>query len=190
LWIRSPIGELSLRLAKPAGGKRACLRRTGLDSGAFQSDNGANEAWSLQGGLPHEKGEWSMKRFQRSWTLAVILMVALACAITPRAAAQNDSSIRGQILDINGKPWADIGIQVVSDQGSKYDTKTDKNGYYSIRNIRSGIYTVYVQLPPPNQPFPTPVRVAGGSEAVVDLNFKDIAAKQGAEYQEAANLPT
>ena len=127
-----------------------------------------------------------MKRFHRTWTLAGFLMVALACAMAPTAAAQADSAIRGQILDINGKPWADLGIQVVSDQGSKYDTKTDKNGNYSVRNIRSGIYTVYVQLPPPNQPFPSQVRVAGGSEAVVDLNFKDIAAKQGAEYQEAA----
>jgi len=127
-----------------------------------------------------------MKRFHRTWTLAAILMVALACAIAPRAAAQNDSAIRGQILDVNGKPWADIGIQVVSDQGSKFDTKTDKNGNYAVRNIRSGVYTVYVQLPPPNQPFPSQVRVAGGSETVVDLNFKDIAAKQGAEYQEAA----
>jgi len=127
-----------------------------------------------------------MKRFHRSWTLAVISMFALASAMAPRAAAQNDSTIRGQILDVNGKPWAEIGVQIVSDQGSKYDTKTDKDGHYSFRNIRAGVYTVYVQLPPPNQPFPTKVQVLGGSEKIVDLNFKDIAAQQGAEYQEAA----
>jgi Flp pilus assembly protein TadD len=54
------------------------------------------------------------------------------------------------------------------------------------RNLRSGIYIVRVMLPAPNQPYESNCRVQGGVDAKVDLNFKDIAAKQGAEYQEAA----
>jgi tetratricopeptide (TPR) repeat protein len=126
-----------------------------------------------------------MKRFDKRWVLAAIFLAALASVLVPRAAAQNDGVIRGQILDVTGKPWVDIGIQVVSDQGYKQDTKTDKDGNYLVRNLRYGIYTVNVILPAPNQPYPAQCRVSSG-ETKVDLNFKDIAAKQGAEYQEAA----
>jgi tetratricopeptide (TPR) repeat protein len=127
-----------------------------------------------------------MKRFDKLWVFAAILLAALVGALAPRAAAQNDGVIRGQILDVAGKPWAEIGIQAISDQGAKSDTKTDKDGNYIFRNLRPGIYTVAVQLPAPNKPYEAQCRVASGAEAKVDLNFKDIAAKQGAEYQEAA----
>src|SRR5258708_27006918 len=87
-------------------------------------------------GSRREKGEWSMKRFHKLWALAAILTAALASVLAPRAAAQNDGAVRGQILDIAGKPWVDLGIQVVSDQGVKTDTKTDKDGNYVVRNLR------------------------------------------------------
>jgi Flp pilus assembly protein TadD len=127
-----------------------------------------------------------MKSFRKSWVITVMLTVVLASVFVPRAAAQNDGVVRGQIMDIAGKPWADIGVQAVNEQGVKLDTKTDKDGNYFFRNLRSGIYVVRVMLPAPNQPFEASCRVQSGVEAKVDLNFKDIAAKQGAEYQEAA----
>jgi tetratricopeptide (TPR) repeat protein len=119
------------------------------------------------------------------WALSVVLMAVLFSAFAPRAAAQNDGSISGQIMDITGKPWPDIGIQSVSDQGAKADAKTDSNGKYSVRNLRAGVYTVYVQLPAPNKPFEVQCRVQGGNDVKVDVNFKDVVAKQGAEAQEA-----
>ncbi len=127
-----------------------------------------------------------MKRFHKSWALAAILMAALASALGPRAAAQGDGVIRGQVLDITGKPWIELGIQAVSDQGAKSDTKTDKDGKFTFRNLRSGVYELYIQLPAPNKPYQAQVRVMGQDTPEVNLNFKEIAAKQGAEYQEAA----
>jgi tetratricopeptide (TPR) repeat protein len=120
-----------------------------------------------------------------SWVFAVVFLAAVVCALAPYAAAQNDGSISGQIMDITGKPWPDMGIQAVSDQGVKADTKTDKDGKYSFRNLRAGIYTVSVQLPAPNKPFEVQCRVQGGTDVKVDVNFKDVIAKQGAEAQEA-----
>ncbi|MFI5058909.1 MAG: tetratricopeptide repeat protein [Candidatus Acidiferrales bacterium] len=122
---------------------------------------------------------------KRPWPLAVVLMVVLFSALAPRAAAQNDGSISGQIMDITGKPWTDISIQAVSDQGAKSETKTDKDGKYSVRNLRAAIYTVSVQLPAPNKPYDVQCRVQGGNDVKVDVNFKDVVAKQGAEAQEA-----
>jgi tetratricopeptide (TPR) repeat protein len=127
-----------------------------------------------------------MKRFHKSWALAAILMAALISVRAPRAAAQGDSTIKGQIIDVGGKPWVDIGVQSVSDQGIKTDVKTDKNGNYVIPHLKSGQYSVFVQLPAPNKPYEGVVKIASGQEAVVDFNFNEIASKQGAAYIEAA----
>ena len=127
-----------------------------------------------------------MKRFHKSWALAVILMAALANGLAPRAAAQS-GSISGTILDVNGKPWVDVVIRAVSDQGAKQETKTDTGGKFGLVNVRSGIYKVIVQFPPPNDkqaPYEVQVRVQSGEDAKVDLNFQEIVAKQGAAAQE------
>jgi tetratricopeptide (TPR) repeat protein len=126
-----------------------------------------------------------MKSFHKSCVLAAMVLAALASVLTPRAAAQLDGVIHGQIMDIVGKPWADIGVQIVNDQGAKQETKTDRDGNYAFRNLRSGVYAIYVMLPGQNQPFEDRVQVQSGTEAKKDYNFKEIAGKQSAEYQEA-----
>jgi len=127
-----------------------------------------------------------MKRFLKAWALAAILMAALASVLAPRAAAQT-GSIAGTILDVNGKPWPEVSIRAVSDQGAKQETKTDAGGKYSVPNLRAGVYTVFIVFPPPNDkqaPYEVKCRVQGGEEAKVDLNFQEIVAKQGAAAQE------
>jgi tetratricopeptide (TPR) repeat protein len=125
-----------------------------------------------------------MKSFHKPCVLAAIVLAALASVLTPRAAAQLDGVIRGQIMDIVGKPWADLALQVVNDQGGKQETKTDKDGNYAFRNLRPGVYVIHVMLPGQNQPFDDKVQVQAGTEAKKDFNFKELAGKQGAEYQE------
>ncbi len=127
-----------------------------------------------------------MKRFHMSLALLAMLMAGLAGVLAPRAAAQT-GSISGSIMDVNGKPWAEVVIRTLSDQGAKQETKTDSGGKFSVLNLRSGIYTVFVVFPPPNDkqaPYEAKCRVQGGEDAKVDLNFKDIVSKQGAEAQE------
>lgn len=125
-----------------------------------------------------------MKLLRNLMVSAALVGVAFALLLAPRAAAQLDGVIKGNILDVEGKPWVGIGIQSVGEQGQKAETKTDAKGNFEFRSLRSGMYTLNIMLP--NQaPFPAQVRVTGGQEAVVNLNFKDIVAKQGAEYQEA-----
>ena len=128
-----------------------------------------------------------MMRFLKSWTLAGMLMAALASALAPRAAAQS-GSISGTILDVSGKPWVDVTIRSVSEQGAKQETKTDSAGKFSLPNLRSGTYTVYIVFPPPNDkqaPYETKgVRVQSGEDAKVDINFQEVVAKQGAAAQE------
>jgi tetratricopeptide (TPR) repeat protein len=117
-----------------------------------------------------------------SWVLAAMLAAALMFVHAPRAAAQV-GTIAGQVIDVAGKPWADVGVEAVSDQGAKADTKTDKDGSFVLRNLRPGIYSVTVVLPAPNAPYlAAKVQVQAGSESPkVNVNFKDIVAKQGSE---------
>ncbi len=126
-----------------------------------------------------------MKRIGNHGIGAAFLVMALLCMLAPRAAAQNDGTIRGQIFDVNGKPWPEMGIRAVSDQGGKSETKTDADGKFVIHNLKPGIYTMNILLPN-QEPFQGQVRVQGGQDAPFNINFKDVVAKQGAEYAEAA----
>jgi len=126
-------------------------------------------------------GTWRKMGF---CAVAMIFATALSSVLVPPAAAQ-DGVIQGQILDVTGKPWVDMGIEAVSDQGAKSSTKTDKDGNFVIRGLRNGVFTVFVQLPAPNKPYEVKVRVSGADTPKVNLNFKDIVGKQGAEAAEA-----
>lgn len=121
-----------------------------------------------------------MKRFKYSWAFAVLAMAVLFGAVSPRVVAQ-DSGLAGTILDVTAKPWADISVQITSDQGAKLDSKTDKNGKYEFHNLRSGVYQIVVQLP--NQPFQGgPVKLSAGQTASKDFNFKEIVEKANPDY--------
>lgn len=127
-----------------------------------------------------------MKRFLKMWTLAALGAAALACALAPRAMAQGGGSIAGTIDDVIGKPWYNVPMQCVSDQGQKQETKTDADGHYEFHNLRPGVYHVYVILPAPNKPYDMEIQVGSGNESKADLNFKDVVAKQGAAADEQA----
>jgi len=126
-----------------------------------------------------------MKILSKSGAFAAILAMVFAGLLAPRASAQM-GSVSGTILDIQGKPWGDVTIRLVSDQGGKQESKTDGGGKYIIRNVRSGAYSVFVVFPPPNDkqaPYEVKTRVTSGDDVKVDLNFKDIAAKQGMDLE-------
>jgi Flp pilus assembly protein TadD len=129
-----------------------------------------------------------MKRFLKSMMFAALLAGTLVTMLSPNAAAQN-GSIAGKILDINGKPWFGLNVEAVSEQGAKYDAKTDAQGEYALRNLRAGVYTVTITtFPAPNEKQPPvpmgQLKVTSGEEVKADMNFKDIMAKQGTEAAE------
>jgi len=125
-----------------------------------------------------------MKKNFSSWTLSVFAMALLLSVLVPHAAAQG--TLRGQIMDVAGKPWPEISVDIVNDQGGKQNTKTDKDGNYIFHNLKAGVYNISVQLPAPNKPYEGRVQVQGGNEAKADFNFKEIVGKQGAQYAEQA----
>jgi tetratricopeptide (TPR) repeat protein len=130
-----------------------------------------------------------MKRILKSMMFAVLIAGALVTVLAPHAAAQN-GSIAGAVLDINGKPWFGLNVEAVSDQGQKYQAKTDAEGRFSIHNLRAGVYTLTITtFPPPNDKQPPvgmgQLKVTSGEEAKMpDMNFKELAAKAGSDAAE------
>jgi tetratricopeptide (TPR) repeat protein len=123
-----------------------------------------------------------MLKFLKASALAAILMLGLASLFAPRAAAQ-DATISGTILDLEGKPWADFGVNLESEQGAKLSTKTDKAGKYSFTGLKAGTYKMTVMLPLQKDPFPAgQIKVASGQTVPVDLNFLELVAKKNPEY--------
>jgi tetratricopeptide (TPR) repeat protein len=121
-----------------------------------------------------------MRRLAFSCAFAVLAWAVLVVGLAPRAAAQ-DGGIAGTILDVQGKPWENLPVTIVSDQGTKIDTKTDAKGKYEFHSLRAGVYTLTVQLP--TQVFQGgQVKVGAGQTVPADLNFKDIVAKNNPDY--------
>src|SRR5215467_1894047 len=98
------------------------------------------------------KRRGSMKRLACSLAFAGVALLVLAAGLASRVAAQ-DSGIAGTVLDVVAKPWADIPVELTSDQGQKFDTKTDAKGHYQFINLRSGVYTISVTLPGQTEPY-------------------------------------
>ena len=123
-----------------------------------------------------------MKKMAYLWAFTALAFAVFSAGLAPRVAAQ-DTAITGLILDLNGKPWGDLGVTVVSDQGAKQETKTDKDGKYAFHNLRPGVYNITVQLP--NQVFQGgQIKLQSGQQVPADFNFKDIVAKQNPQYAE------
>jgi len=122
-----------------------------------------------------------MLNLLKACALVALQTLGLISFAAPRAAAQ-DGKITGNIIDFDGKPWADLPIKMKSDQGVAQETKTDAKGNYQFSSLKSGKYTVTIQPPQIKDPFNIGVEVHSGTETPpVSLNFKEILEKQNPE---------
>jgi len=131
-----------------------------------------------------------MKTLQKTWATAAVIAAAAIFALAPSAKAQFSGSITGTILDVAGKPWVGLSVECLNEQGAKSDTTTNNQGEYAIRNLKTGVFTcTIIKFPPPNdkqQPIQMgQVRVGSDQETKLDMNFKDIMAKQPQAQEQA-----
>ena len=74
---------------------------------------------------------------------SILTTFILALMLATVALAQDDGRLNGQIIDKDGKPYADVTVSIKnSDTGQTYTIKTDKNGKFVQLGMRGGIYII------------------------------------------------
>lgn len=122
-----------------------------------------------------------MLKLVKAYALAALLTLALISFFAPRATAQFSGTIQGTILNFEGKPFADLPVDLKGEQGSAKETKTDASGKFIFPNLRSGKYTVTFHPPQLQQPFEVQASAQSSGPTDVSLNFKEILEKQNPE---------
>jgi len=110
--------------------------------------------------------------------------LALALMFATVALAQDIGRLDGEILDKDGKPYADVNVEIKSvDNGLTFKVKTDKNGKFIQLGLRAGTYTVSLS----KDDFkygPEKVPVDPMKENVYKMSVKDQMAKTVAAHPE------
>ena len=122
-----------------------------------------------------------MLKSVKAYALAAMLTLALISFFAPRATAQFSGIIQGTVLNFEGKPFADLPVDLKGEQGNVRQTKTDANGRFVFNNLRSGKYTLAFHPTELQQPFEVQASAQSTGPTDVPLNFKEILEKQNPE---------
>ena len=125
-----------------------------------------------------------MRRMIPAW-MALILGLSLATI----ARAQGTGRLTGELLDLNGKPYPDVTVEIKNpDTGQTYTTKTDKAGRFTQLGLLSGIYVVSLT----NEKDPNlknflagKVRVVQDQDNPVKIDLKELMAASAPSAEEA-----
>jgi len=121
-----------------------------------------------------------MRRIIPVW---LVLVFALSWATV--AAAQGTGRISGEILDKEGKPDADVNIEIKNpDTGQAFNTKTDKSGRFQQLGLLSGVYVVTLTNEKDFPNFAVKFRVTQDQDNLFKLNLKEQAALAGPSAEE------
>lgn len=117
--------------------------------------------------------------------LTPIWLALVAALLFPAIAAAQNTTIHGQVFDLQGKPWPGVSIELQGENGQTFNLKTDKNGKYSQIGLSGGIYTFTINGPSGQiTNFQEKHQIQGGEDNQVNFNFKQIAAQNQAAHPE------
>jgi len=112
--------------------------------------------------------------------LGAWVLVALLAAT---AMAQGTGRLNGEVLDKNGKPFADQAVTIkLPETGQTFNVKTDKNGKFVQLGMRSGVYVITLVSVNYSEKF----QVNDGQENNYKLDLKQLAAATAAAHPEEA----
>jgi tetratricopeptide (TPR) repeat protein len=117
------------------------------------------------------------------------MALILALSFATIAAAQGTGRLTGELLDLNGKPYPDVTVEIKNpDTGQTYTTKTDKAGRFTQLGLLSGIYVVSLT----NEKDPNlknflagKVRVVQDQDNPVKIDLKELMAASAPSAEEA-----
>ncbi len=129
-----------------------------------------------------------MMRTNRLW-LATILSctLALVAGVASSAGAQNEApaKVHGTVVDTAGNPFSGITVTFKnSTTGQMFDMVTDAGGRFAKSGMPASSYTVTLKLKD-QVIYEVVAELTGGQDTALNVNFKELQAKSGADAQEA-----
>jgi tetratricopeptide (TPR) repeat protein len=116
-----------------------------------------------------------LKYFARFLPLVLFMLLLAGPAVA------QFSHVEGEVRDLEGKPFADITVAFKhKDSGQALETKTDKNGQFTMNGLRLGLWHLTVKVKGADAWQEDVMVKMSGAERVV-INFKNILASQTAE---------
>src|SRR5271170_4862773 len=101
------------------------------------------------------------------------LFLALALLMPAIAVAQSRGSVSGQVLDRDGKPWANVTVEIKNDSGRVFTVKTDKDGKYAQVGIPGGDYDFILISEPEHLNFTERHTIKTDESSTISFNFKE-----------------
>jgi tetratricopeptide (TPR) repeat protein len=112
---------------------------------------------------------------------ALIMLLAFATVTM----AQDTGRLNGEILDKDGKPYADVTVVIKNaDTGQAYTDKTDKNGKFVQLAMKSGIYTITSTNAKDSFTFTEKILISPDHDNDYKLNVKEVMAQSGPSEDE------
>jgi tetratricopeptide (TPR) repeat protein len=105
--------------------------------------------------------------------------LALTLLLAGIVAAQGSTRLDGQVMDIQGNPWADVTVEIKNaDTGQTFTVKTDKSGHYGQLLPHGGIYTLVLTNEKANLNYSEKHSINDGQANTIVINFKAIVEEQ------------
>jgi tetratricopeptide (TPR) repeat protein len=129
-------------------------------------------------------------------SIGIIVIVATLCVLSlaagtgstafAQAQASGPAKVTGELRDVSGNPGANVTVTFTeSTTKQSYDTLTDSNGRFTRGGIPAGNYNV-TYTSNREVVYETVIVLAPGQSATLNVNFKELQAKEAADAEEAA----
>jgi len=132
-----------------------------------------------EGHNSYSRGESIMRRLTPVW------LVLVAALLFPAIAAAQNTSVHGQVLDKDGKPWPGVSVQLKNQSGQTFNLTTNKDGKFSQIGLTAGVYTFVLNEPSQGlKDFTEQHEIQGDQDNEVNFNFQQIIAQNAAAHPE------
>lgn len=112
--------------------------------------------------------------------ISILGAVVLALTFATAARAQDTGRLNGEILDKEGKPYADVTVTIKNTEtGQTYTEKTDKSGKFVQLGMRAGIYTITSTNAKDSLNFSEKFQISIDHDNEYKLDFKEVMSKSG-----------
>jgi tetratricopeptide (TPR) repeat protein len=118
-----------------------------------------------------------------AFSMMAAFLLVLTLAMTTMA--QDTGRLNGEILDREGKPYADVTVTIKNTEtGISFTVKTDKSGKFVQLGMKPGIYSITSTNAKDNFTYSEKMRIVDSQENNYKLSVKDALAASGPSAEE------